>query len=64
MNIVAALEQVLDHKTIGFEDMVGCFKAYEERIKGEDNSFETQAKLLYSKSESSKRNNESSRGRG
>ncbi|GJZ21956.1 hypothetical protein Tco_0558995 [Tanacetum coccineum] len=34
--IVAALEQVLDLKTTGFEDMVGRLKVYEERVKEED----------------------------
>ncbi|XP_052619749.1 uncharacterized protein LOC128126064 [Lactuca sativa] len=64
VHIVAALEQVLDLKTIGFEDVVGHLKAYEERIKGEDKVIETQNKLLYSKTESSNRNTDSSRGRG
>ncbi|XP_076918480.1 uncharacterized protein LOC143578915 [Bidens hawaiensis] len=31
---VASLEQVLDLKTVGFEDVVGRLKTYEERIKG------------------------------
>ncbi|XP_024965797.1 uncharacterized protein LOC112505999 [Cynara cardunculus var. scolymus] len=61
---ISALEQVLDLKTIGFEDVVRRLKAYEERIKGEDKVIETQGKLLYSKTESSNRNRDSSRGRG
>ncbi|GJR50147.1 hypothetical protein Tco_1400668 [Tanacetum coccineum] len=36
VHIVAALEQVLDLKTTGFEDVVGRLKAYEERVKEED----------------------------
>nr|GEW17027.1 hypothetical protein [Tanacetum cinerariifolium] len=33
---LSALEQVLDLKTTGFEDVVGRLKAYEERVKEED----------------------------
>lgn len=33
VHIVAALEQVLDLKMIGFEDVVGHLKAYEEITK-------------------------------
>ena len=33
VHIVAALEQVLDLKSISFEEVVGRLKAYEERIK-------------------------------
>ncbi|GJX92920.1 hypothetical protein Tco_0347506 [Tanacetum coccineum] len=36
VHIVAALEQVLDLKSMGFEDVVGRLKAYEERVKEED----------------------------
>ncbi|KAJ9565988.1 hypothetical protein OSB04_001954 [Centaurea solstitialis] len=64
VHIVAALEQVLDLKTIGFEDVVGRLKTYEERIRGEDKVIETQGNLLYSKTEPSNRNRDSSRGRG
>ena len=63
-HIVASLEQLLNLKTIGFEDLVGLLKAYEERIKSEDKVTETQSKLLYFKAESSNRNTKSSRGRG
>ena len=35
VHIVAALEQVLDLKTTGFEDVVGRLKAYEERVEEE-----------------------------
>ncbi|XP_023738658.1 uncharacterized protein LOC111886632 [Lactuca sativa] len=40
LHIVASLEQVLDLKTIGFEDIVGRLKAYEERVKEADESSE------------------------
>ncbi|CAI9301520.1 unnamed protein product [Lactuca saligna] len=40
LHIVASLEQVLDLKTVGFEDIVGRLKAYEERVKEADDSNE------------------------
>ena len=36
IHIIAALEQVLDLNTTSFEDIVGRLKAYEERIKVEE----------------------------
>ncbi|GJT38878.1 uncharacterized mitochondrial protein-like protein [Tanacetum coccineum] len=59
VHIVAALEQVLDLKETGFEDVVGRLKAYEERIKEEDKANETQEKLLYNRTENSNRNHAS-----
>ncbi|XP_076907330.1 uncharacterized protein LOC143563737 [Bidens hawaiensis] len=53
IQIVASLEQTLDLKTVGFEDVVGRLKAYEERIREEDMHSETQGKLMFQKSESS-----------
>ncbi|XP_076943581.1 uncharacterized protein LOC143613864 [Bidens hawaiensis] len=50
---VASLEQNLDLKTVGFEDVVGRLKAYKERIREEDMHSETQGKLMFQKSESS-----------
>lgn len=41
IHIVASLQQVLDLKKIGFEDVVGHPKTYEKRIKGEDKVIET-----------------------
>ncbi|KAJ0532326.1 putative RNA-directed DNA polymerase [Helianthus annuus] len=65
IHIVASLEQVLDLKTVGYEDVVGRLKAYEERIKEEDNAYDNSGKLMFSKSESSSsRGHDSSRGRG
>ncbi|XP_076902329.1 uncharacterized protein LOC143557044 [Bidens hawaiensis] len=67
IQVVASLEQVLDLKTIGFEDVVGRLKAYEERIKGHVLRSE-EGKLLFNNSESSSSSKqfstESSRGRG
>ena len=42
IHIIAALEQVLNLNTTTFEDIVGRLKAYEERIKDDD-----QGKLMY-----------------
>ncbi|KAJ9535047.1 hypothetical protein OSB04_un001882 [Centaurea solstitialis] len=64
VHIVAALEQVLDLKTITYEDVVGRLQAYEERTKETDKASEPGEKMLYSKIENSNRNQDSSRGRG
>ncbi|GKA74913.1 retrovirus-related pol polyprotein from transposon TNT 1-94 [Tanacetum coccineum] len=64
VHIVAALEKVLDLKTMGFEDVVGRLKAYEERVKQEDKANNSQEKLLYARMDYSNRNSNSSRGRG
>ncbi|XP_076949645.1 uncharacterized protein LOC143622352 [Bidens hawaiensis] len=53
IQIVASLEQTLDIKTVGFEDVVRRLKAYEERIREEDMHSETQGKLMFQNSESS-----------
>ncbi|XP_023765202.1 uncharacterized protein LOC111913729 [Lactuca sativa] len=50
IHIVASLEQVLDLKSVGFEDVVGRLKAYEERIREEDISEADQSKVLFVKS--------------
>nr|GEY26303.1 hypothetical protein [Tanacetum cinerariifolium] len=63
-HVVAALEQVLDLKMTGFEDVVGQLKAYEERVKEKDQSNDAQENLLYVRTEYSSGNNDSSRGRG
>ncbi|KAG7588970.1 Zinc finger CCHC-type [Arabidopsis suecica] len=57
--IVASLEQVLDLKRTGFEDIVGRIKVYEERIDenpSDSQEKNSQEKLLYSQS--------NTRGRG
>nr|GEV07016.1 initiator tRNA phosphoribosyl transferase [Tanacetum cinerariifolium] len=64
VHIVAALEQVLDLKTTGFEEVVGRLKAYEERVKEEDKANDPQENLLYARTEYSNGNNDSSGGRG
>ncbi|XP_076941308.1 uncharacterized protein LOC143610821 [Bidens hawaiensis] len=67
IQVIASLEQVLDLKTVGFEDVVGRLKAYEERIKGHVLRSE-EGKLLFNNSGSSSSSrqvsHESSRGCG
>ncbi|XP_076933986.1 uncharacterized protein LOC143600086 [Bidens hawaiensis] len=67
IQVVASLEQVLDLKSVGFEDVVGRLKFYEERIKGHVLRSE-EGNLLFNNSESSssskKSSRELSRGRG
>ncbi|XP_076883237.1 uncharacterized protein LOC143531940 [Bidens hawaiensis] len=53
VQIVASLEQNLDLKTVGFEDVVGSLKPYEEWFREEDMNSETQGKLMFQRSESS-----------
>nr|GEW32748.1 hypothetical protein [Tanacetum cinerariifolium] len=64
VHIVVALEQVLDLKTTGFEDVVGRWKANKERVKEEDEANDAQENLLYDRTEYSNGNNDSSQGRG
>lgn len=63
---MAALEQVLDLKTAGFEDIVGRLKAYEERVADDEEPKEDQSKLLYANNEtpSNREKNNEYRGRG
>ncbi|KAD3641657.1 hypothetical protein E3N88_30881 [Mikania micrantha] len=48
--MVASIEQVVDLKTIGYDDVVGRLKAYEERIKDEEIQTE-QNQLLFTRSD-------------
>nr|GEU52410.1 putative RNA-directed DNA polymerase, eukaryota, reverse transcriptase zinc-binding domain protein [Tanacetum cinerariifolium] len=57
-----AFEQVLDLKTTGFEDVVGRLNAYEERVKEEDKANDSQDNFLYTRTEYSSKNNDSSGG--
>ncbi|XP_026431356.1 uncharacterized protein LOC113328490 [Papaver somniferum] len=50
IHIIASLEQVLDLKSTGYEDIIGRLKVYEERTLDEDNTGETQGKLLFTNS--------------
>nr|XP_043625848.1 uncharacterized protein LOC122597301 [Erigeron canadensis] len=63
LQFVASLEQVLDLKKIGYEDVVGRLKAYEEKIKEDDNENGTQRKLFFSKAQSSNKNRDSNKGK-
>ncbi|GJZ22345.1 hypothetical protein Tco_0559384 [Tanacetum coccineum] len=58
------LDQVLDLKTTGFEDVVGRLKAYEERVKQKDKANDSQEKLLYARTNYSNTNTGLNRGRG
>lgn len=49
IHIVASFEQVLNLKSMGFKDIVGRIKAYEDRVGGETQS-EDQGKLFFSNS--------------
>lgn len=49
---MAALEQVLDFKTMSFEDIVVLLKAYEECVALEEEIQEDQGKLMYANMES------------
>ncbi|XP_076918167.1 uncharacterized protein LOC143578479 [Bidens hawaiensis] len=60
IQVVASLKQVLDLKTVGFEDVVGRLKTYEEHIKGHVLRSE-EGKLLFNHSESSSSSRQVSR---
>lgn len=71
VHMVASIEQMLDLKNTSFEDIIGRLKAFEERIREEeDESQENQSKLMYANSESHPQaqqgyyNDYRSRGRG
>ncbi|KAJ9559933.1 hypothetical protein OSB04_005093 [Centaurea solstitialis] len=49
IHIIASLEQVLDLNKVGFEDIVGRLKAYEEKIK-EDDGGEGQTRVMFARS--------------
>ncbi|CAG7888968.1 unnamed protein product [Brassica rapa] len=61
IHIVASLEQVLDLKTTTFEDIIGRLKAYEERVQEEEETQETQSKLMYANNESQPASNSQNR---
>ena len=63
IHIVAALEQVLDLNTTGFEDIVGRLKAYEERVQDDDQQ-DDQGKLLYTNTDPKGQQEGYGRGRG
>ncbi|GKA94867.1 ERD1/XPR1/SYG1 protein [Tanacetum coccineum] len=62
VHIMADLEQVIDLKTTGFEDVLGRLKVYKERVKQKDKKNDSQEKLLYARTDYSNRNGDSSRG--
>lgn len=51
IHLVGSLEQLLDLNNTGFEEIMGRLKAYEERVRDEeDEPQEEQSKLMYSNS--------------
>lgn len=64
IHMVASIEQLLDLNKTGYEDIVGRFKAYEERIKKKASHNDTQQDLLFTESGDNQARYESSRGRG
>lgn len=63
IHIIAALEQVLNLNTTTFEDIVSRLKAYEERIRDEEEKYD-QGKLLYANSDSQQEGYGRGRGQG
>ena len=63
IHIVASIEHIVDLKTVGFEDVVGRLKAYEERIR-DDVPNNDQGKLLFNKSVADTTSRGSSTSRG
>ncbi|XP_076899304.1 uncharacterized protein LOC143553140 [Bidens hawaiensis] len=64
IHMVASIEQLVNLKTVGFDDVVGRLKAYEERIKDEIGQSEGQGKLMFHKTEYSNRGQSSCTPRG
>ncbi|KAG7586435.1 Zinc finger CCHC-type [Arabidopsis thaliana x Arabidopsis arenosa] len=65
IHIVASLEQVLDLKKTGFEDIVGRLKTYEERVLDEEEEpIADQGKLMYANHESQSYQGSYGGGRG
>lgn len=71
IQIVAALEQVLDLNKTNFEDIIGRLKAYEECVAEEEETEDDHGKLMYANSEAkngqtnhSPYNGDNYRGRG
>ncbi|XP_076949889.1 uncharacterized protein LOC143622671 [Bidens hawaiensis] len=66
IHMVASIEQLVNLKIVGFDDVVGRLKAYEEWIKDEIGQSDSQGKLMFHKAEYSNRGQSSytPRGRG
>ncbi|XP_022003453.1 uncharacterized protein LOC110900902 [Helianthus annuus] len=64
IHMVASVEQILDQKTVAFDDVVGRIKAYEERTKDEELQLDnqgTQTKLMFNYSNASSSSRQTSR---
>ncbi|CAA7059095.1 unnamed protein product [Microthlaspi erraticum] len=69
IHIVASIEQMLDLNKTTFDDIMGRLKAFEERVRDEDENQEDQSKLMYANTErktnqSTHDNTSNTRGRG
>ncbi|XP_076889135.1 uncharacterized protein LOC143539816 [Bidens hawaiensis] len=63
IHIVASIEQTVNLKDVGYEDVVGRLKAYEERIGNEE--LHAGERLMFGRSDSyNNRNSDNVRGRG
>lgn len=62
IHIVASLEQVLDLKTISFEEIIGRIKTFEERVAMDDEETPDNEKLMYADSDSRSTSNYDSNG--
>lgn len=51
IHIVASLEQVLDLNNTSYEDIIGRLKAYEERVRENEEPQKDQTKLMYTNNE-------------
>lgn len=60
IHMVASLEKMLDLNKTSFEDIMGRLKAYEERIKGDEEAEEEQTKLMYAPAETQTNQNRQS----
>ena len=68
IHIVASLEQVLDLNNTSYEDIIGRLKAYEERVRENEEPQKDQTKLMYTNNEAPnqeyQRDYNNNRGRG
>lgn len=62
--MVASLEQMLDLNKTSYEDIIGRMKAYEERIRDEEEPHEDQTKLMYTSNDGQQRTQDQQRDYG
>ncbi|XP_076908997.1 uncharacterized protein LOC143566098 [Bidens hawaiensis] len=54
INIVTSIEQMVDLKTLKFEEIVGRLKAFEDRVNSVDDEPENNGKLLFNRAKTGK----------